>query len=254
MTAKIHTFCQIVIPVTLMAFMSNLQGEETSSGQVVAAPAMSLSSTAFTPSNDNAKSTVRATVNEVPELTIPRFASVANQSEETKVVHEKTHSETRVAAQAFPKKLVAEQEKPTLRSIRDISLNIATVGAPKNRYQTDGEPASHLESYPTSKSFCWVAPGTVHNPLYFEDVALERYGKGCYPCIQPAVSGVRFFSDALLLPYQMGLDCPCELEYTLGYQRPGNCAPSVEKQLPWSWKGALMEAGFVGGGLFMFPL
>lgn len=153
-----------------------------------------------------------------------------------------------------PEKINANSTRPHLKALNEISLDIRPAETPEDQYVGLSNNCVPVATASFMKPFNWVAPGTVHNPLYFEDVALERYGQGCNPCLQPAVSGVRFLADTLLLPYQMGLDCPCELEYSLGYQRPGSCAPPVAKQLPWSWKGALMQAGAVGGGLSLFPL
>jgi hypothetical protein len=50
--------------------------------------------------------------------------------------------------------------------------------------------------------FCYL-------PLYFEDPCLERYGDAyCCP-VQSVVSGVRFYSDIALLPYNMLSEPPC---------------------------------------------
>ena len=51
----------------------------------------------------------------------------------------------------------------------------------------------------------------------------------------------------------MGLEPPNECIYTLGYYRPGDCAPYMIDPLPLSVRGALFEAGAWVGGVAIFP-
>ncbi len=99
----------------------------------------------------------------------------------------------------------------------------------------------------------WESSKLAHRPLYFEDVPLERYGQGYSPLFQPVVSGSKFIFSAASLPYRMTLDPPRSYFYTLGYERPGNWAPSVVEQLPWNWRAAFVQAGAITGGVLMFP-
>ncbi len=112
---------------------------------------------------------------------------------------------------------------------------------------------THLPRSSSSRYFHWQASGLVRYPLYFEEVALERYGLGYSPILQPVVSGVRFFGRVATLPYRLGVDPPNRIIYTLGYERPGNFAPSVREHLPWSWRGAIYQAATVVGGVYLFP-
>lgn len=142
-----------------------------------------------------------------------------------------------------------------LKPLSEISLETQQLGktVPKDRFVTSLLIyQEHFSCDTCLKNYQWVAPGLNHNPLYTEDVALERYGWSYCPVLQPVVSGVRFCKDAATLPYQIGLDCPCELKSTLGYQRPGTWASRVVKRLPWSWKGAALQAGAVAGGIAFF--
>jgi hypothetical protein len=47
-----------------------------------------------------------------------------------------------------------------------------------------------------------------HNPLYFEERHLERYGV-CSCCCQPLASALCFYGNALCLPAKMWRHCPC---------------------------------------------
>jgi len=100
--------------------------------------------------------------------------------------------------------------------------------------------------------FTWKASGTCHKPLYFEDVRLERYGHSWNPIFEPFVSGAHFFVSVPLLPYKMGLRPPNECVYTLGYYRPGNCAPYMLEPIPLSLRAAAFEAAGATAFAFWF--
>jgi hypothetical protein len=102
-------------------------------------------------------------------------------------------------------------------------------------------------------TMAWKASGLCHHPLYFEDVELERYGHSRGPFAQPLYSTAHFFANIAILPYKMGIHPPGECQYTLGYYRPGNCAPWIKPAIPLSWRGALAEAVFIGGGIALIP-
>ena len=97
-----------------------------------------------------------------------------------------------------------------------------------------------------ASTFAWTAAGTCHNPIYFEDEQLERYGHSWGPVKQTAVSAVKFFATVPLLPYYMGVYPPNECIYDLGQYRPGSCAPYYLDPLPLSVRGALYEGTFLG--------
>lgn len=101
--------------------------------------------------------------------------------------------------------------------------------------------------------FTWAATNLWYNPLYFEDVALERYGHTWCPLIQPAVSVGRFGAQVVTLPYHMAMDPLCKKEYALGYYRPGDCAPKLCYQPPLSLRGGIAQAGVVTGLFFIIP-
>ena len=73
------------------------------------------------------------------------------------------------------------------------------------------------------------------------------------PWVQPFASGAHFFLTIPILPYKMGLELPNECMYTLGYYRPGNCAPYLFDPIPLSVRGVLFEAGAWVGGVAAFP-
>ena len=64
---------------------------------------------------------------------------------------------------------------------------------------------------------------------------------------------VHFFANIAVLPYKMGVHCPSECEYALGYYRPGNCAPWIKPPVPISARGAIAQAATMTGMFWLIP-
>jgi hypothetical protein len=71
--------------------------------------------------------------------------------------------------------------------------------------------------------------------------------------VQPVVSAGKFGLQLVGLPYQMTIDPVHKRTYTLGWYRPGECAPYKHYQIPLNRDAALVEAGFLTGMFFLFP-
>ena len=118
------------------------------------------------------------------------------------------------------------------KSIRQISLNIRDDSeAPKDRTSElmIAPRTPWVEFNPTQKVFAWAAPDIKYQPLYFEDVALERYGQTCGHS-QTAISALRFSKALVVLPNQMHNNRPRSCDYPLGFCRPGNVAPYTSQR------------------------
>jgi hypothetical protein len=102
-------------------------------------------------------------------------------------------------------------------------------------------------------TFTWKASALCHKPLYFQEAQLERYGHTVGWGLQPIVSAGHFFVTVPVLPYAMGVTPPNECIYSLGYYRPGSCAPYILDGLPISVRAALFEAGAWVGAAAIFP-
>ena len=130
------------------------------------------------------------------------------------------------------------------KSIREISLNVRDTNTelPEDQsYQLQSSYRSGWTQFAARpKVFAWAAPNIRYQPLYFEDVALERYGQ-TFDCErfglqkQELSSFAHFFKSAFLLPYHMRFDHPKSCDSPLGYCRPGNAVPYV-RQRQWPWK------------------
>lgn len=83
--------------------------------------------------------------------------------------------------------------------------------------------------YPQPRVFAWAAPDIRYQPLYFEDVALERYGQTAGWCKQPICSGLHFSKSFITLLNQMRHDRPYSCDYPLGFCRPGNEVPKTKQ-------------------------
>lgn len=97
----------------------------------------------------------------------------------------------------------------------------------------------------------WVPPIAYYYPLYFQDSPMERYGHTYHPLIQPLVSNARFGAQFILMPYQMAIMPPWEMQTALGWYRPGDATPRLHYQVPLSAKAAIVEAATVTGIHFL---
>ena len=110
-----------------------------------------------------------------------------------------------------------------IRSV-DLDIRDASSVVPEDRsgQLVNNSSNSWTELAPAPKVFAWVAPNIRYRPLYFEDVALERYGQTARPYRQSVLSGVHFFTSAALLPIQARQKHPYSCDYPLGFCRPGD--------------------------------
>lgn len=153
------------------------------------------------------------------------------------------------------KNVIREDGCPKTNSFKPISELTTDVRASSGDFPVQcglkEEPFNPRDWTPTT--FTWKASGLCHKPLYFEQIQLERYGHSFGPYVQPLVSHAHFFVTVPMLPYLMGVNPPNECMYTLGYYRPGSCAPYMLDPLPLSVRGALWEAGAWVGGAALVP-
>jgi len=84
----------------------------------------------------------------------------------------------------------------------------------------------------------WIAPVYCHQPTYLEDTMLENHGHERFPCIQPLVSGARFYSGIAFMPYLSYLNPPLRYSPSYDHYRPGSVAPALRQRAPYD-KGAL---------------
>ena len=95
----------------------------------------------------------------------------------------------------------------------DLSTKLFLPAADPNTQRTRGWAATE---------YSWVPTCIEYHPLYFQQVALERYGQTVCPCLQPVVSAGQFYATVLALPGLVVLDCPCNCLYAYGYAPAGS--------------------------------
>ncbi|MBM3999844.1 MAG: hypothetical protein FJ297_09955 [Planctomycetes bacterium] len=146
------------------------------------------------------------------------------------------------------------QAGPMLRSLKDVDRRIQPPGEelpPDQSAEILGEWSAREGQVVIP--YYWEAPEIWHNPLYFDDVLLERYGQTAPPRLQPYVSGAHFFLQFPILPYKATIDRPFDCKTNLGYYRPGSPAPCVGRRMPLQADAALVETGVWIALLFVLP-
>lgn len=157
----------------------------------------------------------------------------------------------------------ADADSRNLKSIRDIQpfhdyqpgTMIKQELDPEFVAPTEIELGEVSESVRNNEAilYQWQASNLHHMPLYFEDPNLERYGHVHHELVQPFVSVGKFGLQLVGLPYQMTIDPVCKKQYTLGWYRPGECAPKQTPQIPWNSTAALNQAAVTTGVFFAVP-
>lgn len=118
--------------------------------------------------------------------------------------------------------------------------------------EEDREFLTSAERAFPNMNYMWCASNLYHNPLYFEDVQLERYGHvKCNEFTQSFVSVGKFGAQLIGLPYQMALDNPHDCRYALGYYRPGDCAPRLHYKVPLNARAAAVSAPVYAGAVLL---
>ena len=100
-----------------------------------------------------------------------------------------------------------------------------------------------------AKTAMWASPNYCFQPLYFEDVNLERFGAR-HPFLQPALSALHFFGSTIRLPYQVVQSPYHECTFTAGYGRPGNRYCYQRERLPSNQKALSFQALLTTGIFF----
>lgn len=118
------------------------------------------------------------------------------------------------------------------KSIQEVRLNLAENGAqsPEDRSSKLYESSRRIDGSiaATEKVFAWAAPNINYQPLYFEDVALERYGQTKGLVQQPFVSAGKFLADKLLLGTRAMRVHPKSCDSPLGFCRPGSPSTAAD--------------------------
>ena len=123
------------------------------------------------------------------------------------------------------------------KPITDIELSIQDNAESKPTDVSDELLTDAYHSnYPSSfqdRIAMWRAPNIRYQPLYFEDVALERYGHTSGLWRQPLRSAAHFAASGFLLNYNLAQQRPWTCDSPYGFFRPGSPAPPTRPV--WLW-------------------
>ena len=116
-------------------------------------------------------------------------------------------------------------------SISEIGLSLDEVGrVPEDRSGLLQEYGRFGPVSESVKVFAWEAPDIRYQPLFFEDVVLERYGQTLPDYRQGVRSAIHFGTAFTGLSLQL-LETPSRsCDYSLGYCRPGTCVPQTTQR------------------------
>jgi hypothetical protein len=112
---------------------------------------------------------------------------------------------------------------PNLR-MTELTVNTSVVGRVSQNDELDASPEEarfvltfDTDFINTDLRFSYASRplGYRHHPLYFEDVALERYGVAC-GVADPIISAAHFYGNVLILPYKMTVNLPSRPIATYG--------------------------------------
>lgn len=85
-------------------------------------------------------------------------------------------------------------------------------------------------------------PNVHYHPLYFEQIALERYGQHLGNLVAPWISHGLFFADAAMLPYSLGKNPPWVCHNDVCLAQPGDIVPFRLYCPVKDPKGAILQA------------
>ena len=156
----------------------------------------------------------------------------------------------------FDRPMTLDNTCPRPRDMKEIGDITNDITPPDGVFPMDCPLTPEDEKYPV-RQFAgthvrWTAANTCHNPLYFEQPAVERYGHSV-GFLQPVLSGAQFLLTVPALPYLMAIDPVNECEYSLGHYRPGSCAPYMWNPVPFTLRAAIVEGGVATALVFLIP-
>lgn len=164
----------------------------------------------------------------VTKATIRPIATPAYDSQSWNTIEQQIEYATQDAPSVAPG---ASTTDKLFRPITAVNIDILP-GAGKRPTDRAGDLANYntrdwSNFEPVSLAYLWEAPDIRYQPLYFEDIALERYGQTCNPVRQVAQSATHFGVSFLTLPYHLMIDPSWNCDTNYGYCRPGSDTPFV---------------------------
>lgn len=92
-----------------------------------------------------------------------------------------------------------------------------------------------------------------YQPLYFEELNLERYGTCKFPLAQPVLSGAHFFATVPAMPYLMSWKLPRRCYYDTTEYYAGRQAPWQRELPPLRLGPSAVETAAITGAILILP-
>ena len=127
-----------------------------------------------------------------------------------------------------------------IKPIMDIQLNVVDEKEPRPEdLSAQKRQLNYGRDFPgnfQNRIASWCAPNIRYQPLYFENVGLERYGYNPHGDIwQPAASALHFGTSFAILPVSTIREHPADCTWPLGFCRPGSLSPQIRNRW-WLWR------------------
>lgn len=134
---------------------------------------------------------------------------------------------------------MAEKINPLRKPMSSLTVDVQEFSAKapmdKSNQLTDAYTDTWSTFSPMPIGYAWTAPNIRYQPLFFENVRLERYGQTRGPWREVGDSSLHFFGSLALLPYHARFDDRLGCDYPLGFCRPGNRVPATRQLQWWGW-------------------
>ena len=115
-----------------------------------------------------------------------------------------------------PSRTRSASSRTSPRSVWALQLEGKEIAAGLFARRVSGDADAGSRWSATITEFQWAPANFFHQPLYFDDTPLERYGQSVCPHLQPIISGGRFLPDAADHALQDRLRSPLRLRDDLG--------------------------------------
>jgi hypothetical protein len=156
--------------------------------------------------------------------------SIPQESDDESLAEDDEPAKNLRAAEPKSQELNSTWVRRRIQSVRTDIREQARVAPQDRSIELDYGMAdwTHFQCQP--KVFAWCAPDIRYQPLFFEDVALERYGQTLGFHRQTFRSGIHFFKSAITFPNNARHHSPWSCDYPLGFCRPGDCVHGIEQK------------------------
>lgn len=134
---------------------------------------------------------------------------------------------------------ILQKINPLRKPMSSLSVDIRETSPEAPRDRSNNFTSAYADTWstyaPAPVGYAWTSPNIRYQPLFFENVKLERYGQTRGPWREVFDSSAHFGASFFLLPYHARFDHVRSCDYPLGFCRPGNYVASTRQLQWWGW-------------------